>query len=135
MIGGISSILGLEPISLPIPMLGDSLRNAILSDTMSFTPKTAGGNNGGVPSVKDATKGMIFNLYPNPSLGNFTIKTGAAGTLHLSSIEGKELKTWELPAGNTELTLPATLAPGIYIAVYRPADGGKQQIVRLVYEQ
>jgi uncharacterized protein YjdB len=75
----------------------------------------------------------IFNLYPNPSAGAVNIESSLAGTFLLISIDGKLLAQYEIVVGQSIITLPETLAAGVYMGRFTPIDGATK-VVRLMYQ-
>ena len=73
------------------------------------------------------------NNGENPNFGNFTVKATGAGTFTVYIMLGQQLQAYTISAGQTALQLPGNTAAGIYMGVYKPADGGKKTEVRLVY--
>lgn len=77
--------------------------------------------------------GAFFSAYPNPASGSISIESGATGTLSVYTIDGKELKHYDVIKGVTALQLPSGLAAGIYMLRFK-ADDGSTHTLRLVYE-
>jgi uncharacterized protein YjdB len=74
-----------------------------------------------------------ISLYPNPTNGTFTFETEQAGDLHVFTIDGREVSSYSVKKGATEVTLPSGLATGIYMCRYTSADG-TNTMIRLVFE-
>jgi hypothetical protein len=74
-----------------------------------------------------------LQLYPNPSTGALTIDCPGQGTLTVFTLEGKMVKTYQVPAGKTDLTLPFGLAAGTYLCRYA-GEEGSLATVRLTYQ-
>jgi hypothetical protein len=75
-----------------------------------------------------------ISLYPNPTKGTFSVNTPEAGTLSISTIEGREVMKHEVKAGITELDLPSSIVTGVYMCRFVGIDGSTTT-VRLIYEQ
>lgn len=94
-----------------------------------------------VKSIADCATGVknpganvgIFRLYPNPASGAFSVETSIAGTMSISSVDGKEIGTYTLKAAVNSLTLPKETASGVYMCRFT-GDDGSVQVIRLVYE-
>ena len=93
-----------------------------ISDRMANT----GINNTTVNSVS-------LNVFPNPSRGNFNIKTSGAGTFYLLSMEGQSVSEYTVSDMQTAITMPSGLPTGIYIGRFKNADGNTTD-VKIVYE-
>ncbi len=84
--------------------------------------------------VNNADAADMFHAYPNPTKGALFVNTATTGTLSMMTLDGKEVNYWKLSTGETALTLPKSLATGLYICKFIGTDGATK-IVRLVYEQ
>lgn len=96
---------------------------------VTITTSRPGGNpinNNGVPTQ--------VLIYPNPTTGTFAINTEDAGTLHVFTLEGKEVTNYLVPAGETMITLPQDLAVGVYMCRFN-GNNGSAVMIRLVYER
>ena len=129
MAGGIGSLLAYLPVTWPVPVI-----DTVLADSaLALMGKPARVSGEAVTNVnKTATKD--FSIFPNPTFGNFTVKATSAGTLTIYTLLGQQLANYNVNAGQTEMQLSDRLAAGMYMGVYRPADGGRTIEVRLVYE-
>jgi len=85
-----------------------------------------------VATVAPAVPG-IFSVFPNPAAGPVTVNAPYNGTLQLHSPDGRLIGTYVVAKGNNDLTLPVSLAPGMYLFTYKPADGSAEQVTRIVY--
>jgi hypothetical protein len=83
--------------------------------------------------IGDAANNVAVSLYPNPTSGMFTITAHEAGSVHLYTLDGRELTKFNVNKGETPLALPNNLATGIYMCRYNGNDGSAV-MVRLVYE-
>jgi hypothetical protein len=92
-----------------------------------FTPRPGSPDQG-------VTEPMAISIYPNPSNGALTIETPVAGTFVVYSIDAKEVARYEVLAGVSAVSLPNTIAAGVYMCRFTGADGNAT-IVRLVYER
>jgi|GEM_PF-843628 len=84
--------------------------------------------------VQPAQVATEIKLYPNPTTGTFTLQCPIDGALLLYAPDGRMAAQYTIHPGTNEQQLPRSLSPGIYIGVFRPADGSPQKTVRLVYE-
>ena len=85
------------------------------------------------PQGPELGGGSVFNLYPNPTYGSFTIETEAAGILTVFTIDGKELVRYHVSEGTTGVSLPKEVAVGVYMCRYYCEDG-RTFIVRLIVQ-
>jgi uncharacterized protein YjdB len=100
--------------------------------TVSVCPSR--GMNPGTTAVTNLNAGKVnITLYPNPTKGTFTINTPEAGTLSISTIDGREVMQREVGTGITELSLPSSIATGVYMCRFDGKLGGTVT-VRLVLE-
>jgi hypothetical protein len=68
-----------------------------------------------------------FSTYPNPTNGNFTIKTKEPATFQLYSIKGKIIKTFNV---KTELSNSMKLSSGIYFLKKK----GTQSVKKIIFQ-
>jgi uncharacterized protein YjdB len=87
----------------------------------------------GPTSVDNVANNVSVSLYPNPTNGSFVVTAHTAGTMGVYSMEGKELNKYEIAQGETQITLPNTIAKGIYMCRFNGNDGSTV-MVRLVVE-
>ena len=99
----------------------------VTRDMTVFTPRPGSPDQG-------VTEPMAISIYPNPSNGALTIETPEAGTFVVYSIDAKEVARYEVLAGVSAVSLPNTIAAGVYMCRFTGADGNAA-IVRLVYER
>jgi uncharacterized protein YjdB len=85
------------------------------------------------PGEATAGEPTAINLYPNPTSGSFTFETAQAGDLHIFTIDGRQVASYSVEKGATQVTLPAGIAAGVYMCRYTAADGSTTMI-RLVFE-
>jgi len=71
-------------------------------------------------------------VWPNPTSGNITIQAPVAGSLVMYNMVGQQVAAYKVASGATDVRLPAALAAGVYMGVYKADDGGAQQMVRVV---
>ena len=83
----------------------------------------------GVQAGKLTMKELMVS--PNPTSGNITIQAPAAGSLVMYNMVGQQVAAYKVASGNTIVRLPAALAAGVYMGVYKADDGGAQQMVQL----
>jgi uncharacterized protein YjdB len=74
-----------------------------------------------------------ISLYPNPTTGAFAVNTPEAGNLSIYTLEGREVMSATVNAGTTSLSLPSTMATGIYMCRFTGSNGALVTI-RMVYE-
>ena len=86
----------------------------------------------GMTAETDDDKTSWFTVSPNPTTGAINITTAMAGSVAIFSIDGMQVLRTYAQAGNTAITLPATLSTGIYMLRYTGNDGNSKTI-RLVY--
>jgi len=96
-------------------------------DTVHVHANTAG--------VKDVSASERIELYPNPTSGSFTVKTSAAGTLTITTAEGKRIASYKIKQGATELSLPVGTAQGIYQLIFEADGDGQRQVMKLMYRE
>ena len=84
----------------------------------------------GVQAGKLTMKELMVS--PNPTSGNITIQAPAAGSLVMYNMVGQQVAVYRVVSGATDVWLPAALAAGVYMGVYKADDGGAQQMVRVV---
>ena len=85
----------------------------------------------GVNNVNAPNQAIIVS--PNPTSGVFTVQTTNAGTFTVYSVEGKEIRHYNIKTGTATLSLPSGLAAGVYMCRFNN-DNGNTAIIRLVYE-
>ena len=76
-----------------------------------------------------------WNVYPNPTMGQLTVQAPVAGSFILYNMVGQQVAAYKVASGATDVRLPAALAGGVYMGVYKADDGGTQQTVRVVVER
>jgi polyhydroxybutyrate depolymerase len=64
-------------------------------------------------SINELVKGKSFTIFPNPSLGQFTIQLNQNSPLFLMDLKGNILEKLEMNTGLNKIDL--TIAPGIYL--------------------
>jgi len=134
----INELLGTGQTFWPLPQM-DSAMLAMEQDSTLFTFDSATfSDSGGMRRIQPATAAYtantVFSVFPNPNYGNFTVSTSIAGRFSLYTTDGRWITDYEIATGTNEQQLPQSLSPGIYMGVFRPADGSLQKTVRLVYE-
>jgi hypothetical protein len=93
---------------------------------------------GGVSRPSDeqtvaSTENSGFVLYPNPTEGNIYFVSDVPGTVTVYSVDGKQVANYEVVTGNTSVTLPTSIARGVYTCRFVSA-AGDSKIVRLIYK-
>ena len=76
-----------------------------------------------------------WNVYPNPTMGQLTVQAPVAGSFILYNMVGQQVAAYKIASGATDVRLPAALAGGVYMGVYKADDGRMQQTVRVVVER
>ena len=88
-------------------------------------------NNVGVADVERDKEAI--HVYPNPNEGSFTLKAASDGRLTITTLEGRLVKTLKVKKGQTELTLPAGTAQGVYQLIFEADGDGQRQVMKLMY--
>ncbi len=73
-----------------------------------------------------------LSVWPNPTSGDITIQSPEAGSFVVYNMVGHQVAAYKVASGATDVRLPAALAGGVYMGVYKADDGGMQQMVRVV---
>ena len=110
---------------------------ATATTTVYVTVSEAAGrmsNLSGADSNNTVASNISLQVFPNPSRGNFNIKTSGAGTFYLFSMEGQSVGEYTVTDQQTEVTMPSGLPSGIYIGRFKNTDGNTTD-VKMVYEQ
>lgn len=89
---------------------------------------------GARPELTDDLTTAGFSMYPNPTEGALTVRTGKAGMLQVHTIDGKLAASFDLGVGESAIQLPGDLAAGTYLCRFVGADGTIQQ-VRMVLQR
>jgi hypothetical protein len=69
-----------------------------------------------------------WNLYPNPSHGQFTIQSEAGGTFELLDITGKVINTYLITQNS--FTISETLPAGIYFIRERETNSVRKLMIQ-----
>jgi hypothetical protein len=80
-----------------------------------------------------STESAGFVLYPNPTEGSIYFVAGAAGTVTVYSLDGKQVASYDVVSGKTSVTLPSGLARGVYTCRFVSVTGDSK-VVRLIYK-
>jgi hypothetical protein len=75
-----------------------------------------------------------FAAYPNPTSGELTVEADMTGKFTVYTIDGREISQYNITEPVTSITLPNTLAPGVYMCRFNGEDGSNV-MVRMVYER
>lgn len=75
----------------------------------------------------------VFKVFPNPNHGALSVTTNVDGSLMITSIDGRQVHFQALVAGTTDITLPASLAAGVYVCRFVATDG-LEQSARLIFD-
>jgi len=123
--GSICEYLGIQNTIWPLPVY----------DTAEYDNYARQGK-GEQPEIGSLNKKEYsFSLYPNPTNGNFIVDCLSAGKLAVYSIDGRKQVDYQLKAGKTELSLPANVLPGLYIGRYTNNKDGREEVIRILYQQ
>ena len=87
----------------------------------------------GVPSGKLTMTELM--VWPNPTSGAITVQATSAGDFIVYNMMGQQVAAYRVASGATDVRLPAAMAGGVYVGVYKADDGGAQQTVRVVVER
>ena len=88
----------------------------------------------GVPEVALASANTIV-IYPNPTTGTLTIQASDEGSFYLYNIMGQMTGHYTVRAGETFIALPPSLASGIYMGKYIPANGQDANEMRIILDR
>jgi sugar lactone lactonase YvrE len=77
-------------------------------------------------------RGEGLSVAPNPTSGAITVQAPKAGSFVVYNMVGQQVAAYKVANCATDVRLPAALAAGVYMGVYKADDGGAQQMVRLV---
>lgn len=112
-------------------LIGASSKDIRLSGIFSFSPSLSTNNSVGIENN--------FNIFPNPSKGEFTIHFASENTgsinIEIISVNGKTIKNQQYAKPNHELNLlysAGNLAKGIYLVKIK--DNDKIYIQKLILE-
>lgn len=72
-------------------------------------------------------------VYPNPTKGALTIDVPEEVRLSVVNMQGQQVAVYELHAGENQLKLPSSMAPGLYMGRLL-LKNGKQTLVKIVYQ-
>ena len=142
MAGSITAQLGMAPVLWPIPIVDsarmDSLLQAVQDNTgdssgMRIAHAGSGTTTTPINNINDPAS-LSFSVFPNPNFGNLKVTSSVNGNFDLYTIEGQLISSHTIATGSTDMQLPANLAAGFYMCVFRPGDGGETKTVRLVYQ-
>ena len=74
----------------------------------------------------------LFSFFPNPTSGLLKVNSLSAGVINIYGLEGKLICSLPVSEGETELSIPQTVAPGIYLVKYI-GDNGTEDLEKLIY--
>lgn len=57
-------------------------------------------------------------VYPNPSTGKMTVRVPMEGVFMVHDLKGQLVREYRLGKGETEISLPSGIAPGVYFGRY-----------------
>ena len=93
---------------------------------------TAGCSPTGVVQLPPKEVGEV-QVYPNPTKGALTIDVPEEVRLSVVNMQGQQVAVYELHAGENQLKLPSSMAPGLYMGRLL-LKNGKQTLVKIVYQ-
>jgi hypothetical protein len=76
---------------------------------------------------------VIVSIFPNPTNGAIVVRSTSNGRMSISSIDGKDVASFSVAAGETNITLPSGLSEGVYMCRY-VGENGEYLVVKLVYK-
>jgi len=87
-------------------------------------------------AVKNIIKptGSLFSVFPNPTTGEFTLKSPQSGTVIIYNMQGQQVMENKVMAGATNLRLPSGVGAGVYMVKYEGEGNNVPVVLRLVYE-
>ena len=115
------TMMGVGPMLWPIPLID--------------TTGADGAKSAQATNINNAQVLSNFIVYPNPSAGTLTIQTNSEGNFYLYNIMGQSAGVYKVRAGETIVSLSASLASGTYIGKYIPANGKDANEVRIVLDR
>ncbi len=80
-----------------------------------------------------STNDPSFVLYPNPTDGSVYFVSDVPGLVTVYSLDGKQVASYEVLSGSTSVTLPTSIARGVYTCRF-VSEAGNSKIVRLIYK-
>lgn len=88
-----------------------------------------------VTSVRQSVVAEVnsISVYPNPTNGVFTFETPVKGSLTIYTLDGREVKSFEINAMKETIVMPRNMATGIYMCRFMGSDG-RVVITKIVYE-
>ena len=102
--------------------------------TIYVTVSETGGRMANTGVTNTTTNNISLQVFPNPSKGNFSVKTSGAGTFYLMSMAGQTVGEYTVTDQQTAVNMPSGLPSGIYIGRFKDVDGNTTD-VKLVIEQ
>lgn len=88
---------------------------------------------GGSTATGNVAGQVQIDIFPNPTTGTFSVKSDEAGTFTVFTIDGKEVMTYDVTPGITEVVLPGHTAAGVYMCRFNGSKGASSAI-RLIKE-
>ena len=83
--------------------------------------------------VDDIDSKRGISLYPNPTAGKFVLTTSTPGELSLYNLEGQRIISYSIERQVSYLSLPPSIAPGLYIGRFNSSPGNIHTI-RIKYQ-
>ncbi|MCB0700063.1 MAG: T9SS type A sorting domain-containing protein, partial [Chitinophagaceae bacterium] len=83
--------------------------------------------------VDDVEKDNGLAVYPNPTTGEFILKSQYKGILYLNSIDGRQVAEYNVLSKEQRLKLPSDLSPGLYIGRFQTEEK-LTYIIQLLYQ-
>ena len=133
--GGLASFLGIGAVTWPVALFDTLAIDSILAliDTSHVAYRKANISGGSITNV-NKEEIQPFSIYPNPSLGNFTIKTTGSGKFVLYTLPGQKLQEYKISSGQNDFQLPKNISPGLYLGEYLSDNGGVVNKVQIIYK-
>lgn len=75
-----------------------------------------------------------IEVFPNPTTGSFFVNVPSSGVIHIYDLQGKMIMNTSLPVGKTELSLPQSCSPGLYMINFTDKSGVRMSS-RLQYQK
>ena len=114
----------------------DTISCVITSSEWCALPASVESNKLGVnikTGVDDIDSKRGISLYPNPTAGKFVLTTSTPGELSLYNLEGQRIISYSIERQVSYLSLPPSIAPGLYIGRFNSSPGNIHTI-RIKYQ-
>jgi subtilisin-like proprotein convertase family protein len=118
--------------SLPFPDL-EPCADLNYGEAHDYSVFIVGAAKPGGQVTESVGSNVSFTVAPNPTTGDLTINTGVAGELAVYTIDGRELKRYEVANGSSVVAMPSGIASGVYMLRFK-GDDGSTKMMRIVYQ-